>query len=69
MFPEEKMLPDLLDLESKTALIMNAGNPFLGDGLRPVMSNYLLVGMMDCRPHNLNKNSHEEKLPKNLQVS
>ena len=68
MFPEENIFPDLLDLESKAALIMNAGNPFLGDGLRPVMPNYQLVGMMNCRPHNLSNNEDKERLPTNLQV-
>ena len=68
MFPEENMFPDLLDLESKVALIMNAGNPFLGDGLRPVMPNYQLVGMMNCRPYNLSNNEDKERLPTNLQV-
>ena len=69
MFPEEKTFPDLLDLESKAALIMNAGNPFLSDGLRPVMPNNLLVGMMNCKPHDSNRKGDVGKLPKKLKVS
>ena len=68
MFPEEKSFPDLIELESKAALIMNAGNPFLADGLRPVMPNNLLVGMMNCKPANSNKNIEKNRLPKKLQV-
>lgn len=68
MFPEEETFTDLLDLESKAALIMNAGNPFLSDGLRPVMPNNLLVGMMSCKPDDSNKDTEKRILPKKLQV-
>ena len=68
MFPEEPTFPDLRELESRAALIMNAGNPFLADGLRPVMPNNLLVGMMNCRPADLNDSDQKENLPKKLQV-
>ena len=68
MFPEEKTFPDLIDLESKASLIMNAGNPFLADGLRPVMPNNLLVGMMNCKPTHSNKSDQKDNLPKKLQV-
>ena len=69
MFPEEKRFPHLLDLESKAALIMNAGSPFLSDGLRPVMPNNLLVGMMSCKRHSSNINPVQGKLPEKLKVS
>ena len=68
LFPNEKHFPNLLELESKAALIMNAGNPFLADGLRPVMPNNLLVGMMNCRPKTFDGKSDQTKLPKKLQV-
>ena len=68
MFPEEPTFPDLRELESKTALIMNSGNPFLADGLRPVMPNNLLVGMMNCKPPNSIKSGQKQNLPKKLQV-
>ena len=68
MFPEETAFPDLRELESRAALIMNSGNPFLADGLRPVMPNNLLVGMMNCKPANSNESGQKVKLPKKLQV-
>ena len=64
VFPNESSFPSLLELESKAALVMNAGNPFLGDGLRPVMPNNLLVGMMNCKPNSIDNKT----LPKKLQV-
>ena len=68
MFPEEQYFPDLRELESRAAVIMNAGNPFLADGLRPVMPNNLLVGMMNCKPTDSNKSDQKDNLPKKLQV-
>ena len=68
MFPEETYFPDLRELESRAALIMNAGNPFLADGLRPVMPNNLLVGMMNCKTTHLNKIDQKDNLLKKLQV-
>ena len=68
MFPEEKTFPDLIDLESKASLIMNAGNPFLADGLRPVMPNNLLVGMMNCNPPKSNEKGDKTRLPEKLLV-
>ena len=68
MFPEEQYFPDLRELESRAAVIMNAGNPFLADGLRPVMPNNLLVGMMNCKPADSNKSDQKDNLPKRLQV-
>ena len=68
MFPEEPSFPDLRELESRAALIMNSGNPFLADGLRPVMPNNLLVGMMNCKPTHSNESDQKQKLPKKLQV-
>ena len=68
VFPNEKSFPDLLELESKSALIMNAGNPFFGDGLRPVMPNNLLVGMINCKPKDIKNDNKNTLLPKQLQV-
>lgn len=68
VFPNEQSFPNLLELESKAALIMNAGNPFFGDGLRPVMPNNLLVGMMNCKPNDIISNNNKTALPKHLQV-
>ena len=67
IFPSEAPFPNLLELESKAALIMNAGNTFLGDGLRPVMPNNLLVGMMNCN-YERGNTSQEKLLPQKLQV-
>ena len=67
VFPNETNFPNLLELEGKASLIMNAGNPFLADGLRPVMPNNLLVGMMNCKPKPLNGNDGPSTLPKKLQ--
>jgi hypothetical protein len=69
LFPNEEHFPNLWELESKAALIMNAGNPFLGDGFRPVMPNNLLVGMMNCKPiGSFSKNDDKTKLTKHLKV-
>ena len=67
-FPNEHIFPNLLELESKAALVMSAGSPFLGDGLRPVMPNNLLVGMMNCKPKSIGARNNNVSLPKRLQV-
>ena len=68
LFPEQKNFPNLLELESKADLVMNAGNPFLADGLRTVMPNNLLVGMMNCKPVPSEANNDTTGLPKKLQA-
>ena len=42
-------VPSLLELESRAALVMNAGNSHLGDGMRPRLPHTHLIGMMQCR--------------------
>ena len=46
-FPGEAR-PDLLDLERNVSLVLNFGNPHILDGWRPLMPNYVDVGMMNC---------------------
>ena len=43
-------IPPLNDLLQNAALVINHGTPFLGDGLRPVMPNFILAGLMSCTP-------------------
>ena len=49
VFPGEE-IPDLDDLMKNSALFINHGTPFTGDGLRPVMPKTILAGLMSCRP-------------------
>ena len=49
VFPEEE-IPSLHTLARTAALTINHGSPFLGDGLRPVMPQTVLAGLMTCRP-------------------
>ena len=49
VFPGEE-IPDLDDLIKNSALFINHGTPFTGDGLRPVMPKTILAGLMSCRP-------------------
>ena len=49
VFPEEE-IPSLHTLARAAALTINHGSPFLGDGLRPVMPQTVLAGLMTCRP-------------------
>eukprot|EP00092_Neocalanus_flemingeri_P002760 GFUD01002955.1.p1 GENE.GFUD01002955.1~~GFUD01002955.1.p1 ORF type:complete len:304 (-),score=87.42 GFUD01002955.1:387-1265(-) len=51
VFPDEE-IPHLNDLIQTTALLINHGSPFLGDGLRPVMPKTILAGLMSCNPPN-----------------
>ena len=36
--------------EYPSALFINHGTPFTGDGLRPVMPNSIMAGLMTCKP-------------------
>merc|ERR1719510_2663052 len=38
------------DLLNTAALFINHGTPFTGDGLRPVMPNSIMAGLMTCKP-------------------
>ena len=58
-FPGETV-PSLGDLSLDTALHINVGSPFLGDGLRPVMPKTIMAGLMTCDPQ------AAAPLPKNL---
>ena len=58
VFPGEE-IPDLDDLITNSALFINHGTPFTGDGLRPVMPKTILAGLMSCRP--------AKPLPNNLE--
>ena len=51
IFPDED-IPHVDDLIQKTALLINHGSPFLGDGLRPVMPKTIMAGFMSCNPTN-----------------
>jgi len=46
-FPDDQ-IPHIDDLIRNTALLINHGTPFLGDGLRPVMPKTILAGFMSC---------------------
>ncbi len=48
-FPGE-IRPSLLDLEKNASLAMSFGHPLLLDGWSPMVPNYVLLGMMNCRP-------------------
>jgi len=57
VFPEDD-IPHINHLIQSTALLINHGSPFLGDGLRPVMPKTILAGFMSCSkpiplPHDL----------------
>ena len=48
-FPDEEFT-GLAEMEKKTALMITHGSPFLADGLRPIMPNTILAGLMTCEP-------------------
>ena len=48
-FPDDSV-PDLNDLIRNTSLLINHGSPFTGDGLRPVMPQTVMAGLMTCSP-------------------
>ena len=50
-FPEEKR-PRIHELEEKTAAGFQFGHPLLFSGNRPVPSNLVYLGMMNCRAPN-----------------
>ena len=47
VFPEDE-IPPLDDLINNVSLFINHGTPFTGDGLRPVMPNTIMAGLMTC---------------------
>ncbi len=47
-FPDE-VRPSLLELEKNASLALHFGHPLILDGMRPVLPNYVYVGMMNCR--------------------
>jgi len=49
VYPQESAL-DLDDLSKNTALVINHGSPFTGDGLRPTLPNTIQAGLMSCFP-------------------
>ena len=49
VFPSEKNI-NLGEMIESSALTINLGSPFLGDGLRPVLSNTIQAGLMSCSP-------------------
>jgi glucuronosyltransferase len=51
-FPDDPRLnrPSLLQLEQEAALAFQFGHPYLMDGMRPLSPNYIMIGMMNCRP-------------------
>ena len=60
VFPDEK-IPDLRELERRVALSITLGNTFLSDGLRPLLPNTILAGLMSCK-------GGGQGLPQDLQV-
>lgn len=42
--------PSLAELEKEAALAFQFGHPLIMDGLRPLSPNYVMIGMMNCRP-------------------
>ena len=48
VFPGED-IPHLSELTNTVSLFISHGTPFTGDGLRPVMPNTILAGLMTCR--------------------
>lgn len=48
-FPDQ-VVPSIHKMSLTTALHINHGSPFTGDGLRPVMPKTIMAGLMTCRP-------------------
>ena len=70
-FPEEKTIPDLLELKRRASFEMSwnlFGNSKRMDGLGPMMPSNLFVGMMDCKHSGSNEIVKNRTLPKKLQV-
>ena len=42
--------PSLPELENEIGLALHFGNPMIMDGLRPVAPNFVMVGMLNCKP-------------------
>jgi len=57
VFPGEE-IPPMDELINNAALYINHGTPFTGDGLRPVMPNTIMAGLMTC--------NEAKPLPKDL---
>ena len=57
-FPEDE-IPSLNELGKNSALFINHGTPFTGDGLRPTMPKTIMAGLMSCSP--------AKPLPENLE--
>merc|ERR1711874_865378 len=57
----DDIIPHMDELIKTTSLTINHGNPFLGDGIRPVMPNSILAGMMTCKPQDLDPLTNELK--------
>jgi len=49
VYPDEN-IPKLSELEKNSALFINHGTPFTGDGMRPVSPKTILAGLMSCSP-------------------
>ena len=47
---QDKDTPPLKDQESRAALGFHYGHPLILEGSRPMTSNTISVGMMNCRP-------------------
>ena len=70
-FPEEKTIPNLLELKRRASFEMYwnlFGNSKRTDGLGPMMPSNLFIGMMDCKHQGLNEIVKNRTLPKKLQV-
>lgn len=48
-FPGEER-PSLIELEKNMSLAFSFAHPFIFDGNRPMVPNFITVGMMNCRP-------------------
>ena len=70
-FPEDKTIPDLLELKSRAILEMSwnlFGNSKRMDGLGPMIPSNLFVGMMDCKHPGSKEIVKNRTSPKKLQV-
>ena len=48
-FPQD-VIPSLNELGKNSALFINLGTPFTGDGLRPTLPKTIMAGLISCSP-------------------
>ena len=42
--------PSMSELEKEVGLALHFGDPMIMDGLRPVSPNFVMIGMLNCKP-------------------